>query len=267
MSSNTLVARAQALVDRARDLVAGRQLVHEPLAVGVHQQRALAAHRLRDQEAVELARRARERGGMELHELEVGERGAGLVGEQQAGADRAARVGRALPQRGRAAGASTVARAGIAPDSVRTPTQRPSVDPQREGGAALVHLDALVRRDESDRRAVTAAGRAAAGVHDAAARVASLERQLQLAVGERSKGIPARSSSRTRVRRLGAEDPARSVARCRARRSVSCEVQLAGRRRERRREAALGPVARRLRERRARDERDARALPAATSAV
>ncbi len=41
---------------------------------------------------------------MELDELEVGERRAGAVGEQQAVADRAARVRRPLPERGIAAG-------------------------------------------------------------------------------------------------------------------------------------------------------------------
>ena len=45
-----------------------------------------------------------DRGRVELHELEVGERGAGAAREQQADAQRARRVGRALPQRGRAAG-------------------------------------------------------------------------------------------------------------------------------------------------------------------
>ena len=41
---------------------------------------------------------------MKLHQLEVGERGAGVVGEQQAAADRPGRVGRPRPERGRAAG-------------------------------------------------------------------------------------------------------------------------------------------------------------------
>ena len=66
--------------DRARDHVAGRQLrhavqlLHEALAVVVHERRALAAHRLRDQR--ERIFRRVERRGMELHELHVGERHA-----------------------------------------------------------------------------------------------------------------------------------------------------------------------------------------------
>ena len=89
--------------DRARDLVARRELLDEALAVGVEQRGALAADRLGDEEAL-AALDAGHRGRVELHELEVGERGAGAAGEQQADAERARRVGRALPQRGRAAG-------------------------------------------------------------------------------------------------------------------------------------------------------------------
>jgi hypothetical protein len=58
---------------------------------------------------------------VELRELEVGERGAGVAGEQQAGAERAGRVGRARPQRGRAAGGEDVARASDAPVVAATP--------------------------------------------------------------------------------------------------------------------------------------------------
>ena len=65
----------------------------------VHEQRALAAQRLGEQEAV-----VDERGRVELHELEVGERGAGAVGEREPLAERAGRVRRPLPERGVAAG-------------------------------------------------------------------------------------------------------------------------------------------------------------------
>ena len=141
--------RSQLRLDRERDLVARRELVDEALAVGVEQRRALAADRLGDQEAVARAVAA-QRGGVELHELEVGQRGAGGVGEQQPGADRAARVGGALPERGHAAGgehhARGRARAAASPRRGRatSPTQRPSCVGQRGGRAGLEHLDALV---------------------------------------------------------------------------------------------------------------------------
>ena len=61
--------------DGARDDVAGRELVGEPPAAAVEQERALAAQRLREQEAV-----VEERGRVELDELEVGERRPGPVG-------------------------------------------------------------------------------------------------------------------------------------------------------------------------------------------
>ncbi len=77
--------------DRRGDLIAGRELVGEALAGGVEQQRALAANRLGDQPAVEVSARERERGRMELAELEVGEIGARGMGEDRAGADRPAR--------------------------------------------------------------------------------------------------------------------------------------------------------------------------------
>ena len=65
----------------------------------VHEQRALAAERLGEQETV-----VDERRRVELHELEVGERGAGAVGEGDPFAERTGRVRRPLPERGVAAG-------------------------------------------------------------------------------------------------------------------------------------------------------------------
>ena len=97
------LAGVELALDGERDLVARRELVHEPLAVAVVEQRALAADRLGDQEAVALASR-RQRGRVELDHLHVGERRARGVGERHAGADRAARVRGALPEGGRAAG-------------------------------------------------------------------------------------------------------------------------------------------------------------------
>ena len=70
--------------DRPRDDVARRELVGEAVAALVEQQGAVAAQRLGEQEAV-----VEERRGVELDELEVGERRAGPVGEDEAVADRA----------------------------------------------------------------------------------------------------------------------------------------------------------------------------------
>ena len=77
----------------------GCELVDEALAVGAVQRRALAPDGLGDQEAL-LARQADHRGRVKLGELEVGEHRARLAGEQQAGAERAGRVGRPRPEGG-----------------------------------------------------------------------------------------------------------------------------------------------------------------------
>ena len=82
--------------------------------LGVEQPRALAADRLGDQEALAPAV-GDQRGGVELGELEVGQRGA--RGERQAepGAHRSRRVGGARPQRRRAAGGQHRAARGHVP--------------------------------------------------------------------------------------------------------------------------------------------------------
>ena len=67
-------------------MVARRELVDEALAGGVEQRRALAAHRLGDEEAL-AARDPGDGGGVELDELEVGERRARRARQQQAGAE------------------------------------------------------------------------------------------------------------------------------------------------------------------------------------
>ena len=64
----------------------------------VEQDRAFAAKRLGEEK-----RGVDERRGMELHELEIAERGSGAVGGRHPVADRAGRVGRPLPERRRPA--------------------------------------------------------------------------------------------------------------------------------------------------------------------
>ena len=206
-----LVARAQARVDRPRDLVPGRELVHEALAAGVDDQRALAAHGLGHQEAVELSLRA-QRGRVELHELEVGQRrrpprarGTGRRRRLRAGWWCGSRAPR--PRRCRARS--------------RAPGSRPSRSRRRRSGRratisasaerALVHVDARVGGDQlGQARGQMAAGGAAARVHHAAPVVAALERQLQRAVRLRDRtGCPA-PPARARgpePRRRGCEPP------------------------------------------------------------
>ena len=161
MSSPTAAPpSARARSDHARHLVARRELVDEALARGVEQERTLAADRLGDRGSPS-APRAGTRGGVELHELEVGQRGPGLAGEDQAGADRAARVRGARPQRGRAAGCEHEPRGGDrAPSSqARRPTQRPAAVAERAARQALQHLDPLVFGDERGQLARDRAGR------------------------------------------------------------------------------------------------------------
>src|SRR6202042_1788377 len=94
----------QTALDRARDFVAWRQLVHEALSVAIQQRGPLAADRLGDQEAFP-ALHADHRCRMELDELEVRQGCPGGVRQQEPLADRARWVGRARPQGGGATGA------------------------------------------------------------------------------------------------------------------------------------------------------------------
>ena len=95
-SRKALPSRTHEALHGEGDLVARCELVHEPLALLAHQQRAVAANSLGDEEAVEVSGH-RHGGRVELHELQVCERSPGVVGERQAGADRSAWVRRPLP--------------------------------------------------------------------------------------------------------------------------------------------------------------------------
>ena len=171
--------------DRAGHLVARCELLDEALPLGVEQRGALAPDRLGDQEAL-AARDTDDRGGVELDELEIGQRGAGGVGEQQPDAERARRVGRARPQRGRAARGQHGR-----PGADRPPVLEGDPDaaalvggrPQRGGARALEHQDPGLGDDDGRELADDAAARrAAAGVRDAAAPVATLQAQRQRAL-------------------------------------------------------------------------------------
>ena len=176
----------QALIDRARDLVTGRELVDEALAGGIEQAGALAADRFGDQEAVGPVG-PDDGGGMELHELQVGQVGSGVVPEEQAAAGGADRIRRARPQRGRAAGGQHRG-GGVDLRSVGQP--HPGGTPV--GGddlhrpPLLQHRDPLILGDERRELADDPpAGGRPAGVHDAPGRVTSLqtEREMPVAVG------------------------------------------------------------------------------------
>ncbi len=222
--------------------------------------RALAADRLGDQEAV--ARPSwRSAVGWNWMNSRSASAAPAACGERQPGADRAARVGGALPQRGRAAGGEDPSRApatgsGSPPRGRAHQPDAAAVERHSDvGGARLEHLDALVGGGERRQLARDApAGGAAAGVHDAPARVAALEAERERAV---AVGVEAarRARSRSRTRAGDSSHSTRTaLARAAARpaASVSCDVQLGrvvvG---ERGGDPALRPVARRLGERRA----------------
>ena len=181
-----------------------------------------------------------------------------------ADAERAGRVGRALPQGGRAAGGEDdrrgrgwrgrprrrrrrSARRGTHSVAARAPSM--TVTPGRldHDGGELAH-DAP-------------AGRAAAGVDDAPARVAALEAEREVAV---AVGVEVHAEALEvahGARRLAAQDGRGARAHQVAPGALGVLAVQVGRvvRRQRRRQAALGPVARGARERRGGDERDARA--------
>ena len=94
------VSRIRATMARGDD-VARREVgqrvdaLHEPDAVGVHQERALPAHRLADQRLLAAGGLAQpEHGGVELHELEVGDDRTRAQGDGHAVAGGDRRVGR-----------------------------------------------------------------------------------------------------------------------------------------------------------------------------
>ena len=262
--TDALAARVQPLLDRARHLVAGRELVHEALAGGVVERRALAADRLGHEEPL-AARHADDGGGVELQELEVRQARAGARG-RAAGRRPASPAGWSCaptaPPRRRWRRTTARARRSRGRRRTTTPRQRPSARHSALRAGALEHRDRAAPR----RRAPTAGGRRAG--------------RWRCPRRARRAGPSGRPRGRARARRSGRRRSARRApagrARARAPRargspppsaapaprpasSVSREVQLeAVVGRERRGEAALRPVARGLRERRRRDEHHAR---------
>src|SRR5438128_2217866 len=120
---------------------------------------------------------AHDGGGVELQQLEVGQRCSGGVREQQPDALRAWWVGGARPQRGGAArrdhdGARGYQLAVVAEHAAAAVLEQP----QRASSRVLEHADQLLFHRERGQLAYQSpACRATAGVHDATDRVPSLE--------------------------------------------------------------------------------------------
>ena len=234
---------------------------HESAPAGVAQDRALAAHGLahKGQRAVA----ERERRGVELHQLEVGERGAGPGREGRPVGRRPRGVGGARVEPTHAArGERDGARGALAHPPARAdraqPGGAPVADEDLRGPLALGELDARVgaQRGRQGRHDV-GPGRVAARVHDAGRRVGALAREAQPAaaaieddpsrqeLGHLGRPLPA-----DRRRRLG-------VAQARAGLQRVAQV---GRDRvaavDRRRDAALGPAGAPVAELPLRDDHD-----------
>ena len=240
----------EAGLDRARDLVAGGELVDEALARGgIVQGRALAADRLGDQKALAPGE-ADHGGGVELQQLEVSQRRAGGVGEQQADPLRAGRVGGARPQRRGATRAEHDRARGddspvVADQAATAAMGGVPIGPQRARPRALEYGDSWLRGDARRQLANDAtARRGAAGVDDTPDRVPALEAERE------SSGAIAVEADAERLQvfypggRLAHEDLGRRASDERAPGALGVgEVQLeAVVGAERRREAALRPV-------------------------
>jgi acetoin utilization deacetylase AcuC-like enzyme len=248
-----------------RDLVPRRELVDEALAPSVEKRRSLAANGLGYQEAVAWSVVA-QRGGMELHELEVGEIGARAVGEREPGADGASRVCRALPERGHAAGGEDH-RARKHRDGV--PTSRPRGEPnaasvvrgQRRRGERLEDVDPLVGGRQGGEVAGDASARGCAtGVDHAAAGVSPFEAQREIAGAVRIEAHAELLELTHARRRLLAEHPrgagASRIPAGRQRVAVMALGRVVGG--ERGGYPTLSPVASGLRQRRSTDQRHPR---------
>ena len=184
--------------DGPGDDVAGRELVGEAPAVVVEQDGALPAQRLGEQEPVR-----RQDGRVELHELEVRHRGPGFVGELDSGPDRAGRVGRALPERGVAAGGEQRGgsgnRAPVGVDADATVSARP----QAAQLLSLAHLDARMREHAlGEDAADPVPGGRAADVRDPPPRVAALQAELGV---ERDAQLREVLDARCGLRREGGD--------------------------------------------------------------
>ena len=230
---------------------------------GVEQRGALAPDGLRDEEPL-AARDPGHRGRVELHELEVRERApasgraAGRCPASRAGSSSATTAPRC--RRSKHDGARPHRSAVLAHDADASAVRGPQARRPRR----LEDRDALVADDEGGQVAHhPPPGRAAAGVDDAAARVAALEaeRQVAVAVGVEDDAEALElldGPGRLAHEDLGGRPPHEAAAGALG----VLPVELGGVvGRQRRGDPALRPVARRLRQRGGRHERDERTGP------
>ena len=192
------------------------------------------------EEAVQRALRD-QRGWMELEQLEVGELGAGSVRQQESAADRAARVRRAFPERGRATGRKQSGRARAS--RRRSSRHRRSgrlATRRRSAEHALVHVDPLVSDSRlGERLRDSPSRRASAGVHDSPARVPAFESEqsarLQRPCRNRCRGRAARARVRAPPRRACRAALSLTLRRARRERVFQMERRCCRRNRARRR--------------------------------
>jgi hypothetical protein len=221
VEEDTVGARALHLVvDRARDHVTRREILHrvvtrhEGVAVREAQDAALAAQRLRDEEALGL--RVEERGRVELEELHVRDERARAVRHRDAVARRDVGVGRVEVDLARAArredrGARRdrvdLARVGAlgrrvehvrAGDLVRPAVLR-ELD-EIHGHVVLEHADVRVLARRLGEHALHLAAGHVPGVDHAARGVAALSREIEAA--EVDAGVVERVAVEHRARRL-----------------------------------------------------------------
>ena len=210
-----------------------------------------------------LGARQRERGRVELAELQVRERGARGMGQHRAGADRAPGVRRPAPERGAAARREHRGGRRDRPRIGHDAGAGAPVAPEREHRGLLEHPDAIVGADELGEAARDGAtGLGPAGVDYAPGRVPALQGEGEAPVRIQVEADPALAElghgrgrlAGENLHRLRPAEPATRVERVLRMPGGGVVVG------ERRRQATLGPEARALRERLSRDERHGRAV-------
>ena len=200
----------------AGHFVARQQLVDEAVPLAIVQRRALAANGLGDEKAVG-AIGGHDRGGVKLHQLQIGQHRAGVVREQQAAAGRPGGVGCACPQRRGAAGGEH--RGGsedlLAVEQLDT-DRALAIGEDRGRAAILQHLDQLVLGHERAQFAdQPPTSRSAAGVDYPPGAVAALEPEGQLAVAVGVEADAEMLQVAHGLRRLGAQRRGGRLARSR----------------------------------------------------
>ncbi len=166
----------------------GSYLRHEALAGLVAQVRALAAQRLGDEQHGLLPGHGQP-GGVELHELQVADGGAGAIRHGDAVAGGHARVGGAPVHLPRAAGGEHGDHGHVEREHAVVEVERQGADALAVHGEQVDHELVLVELDTAahpsglgERARDLAAGGVAAGVHHASHRVGALAAQHDLPV-------------------------------------------------------------------------------------